>query len=295
MAAPVDDAGVAVDLGVGDQVGHAVEEVPPPAVGEEADRGGRQHALQQTDADGFRQHPPVVGGRPRNVHEQQDRRVRPLLAQPGGDGDQLVVVHQVDRVGSLGRALQQRVGEVAGEFGEVLHRPVGLGAEGGRGPGVPAVVVGRPEELCGQEVLDHLEGPAVVPQQSDPDVVAGAQADGETVGVLPGGPVVVVGVRAGDPGHVQHARLLRHHVAGAAGRQPGAQLAGVRVGREADGGPLAGQEQLAIRHDWSSRRGVPRAMSSAVASRTSTGARAASSGRLPARSLCRQALRGRQA
>ena len=151
-------AGREVDLGAGQQVGDAGQEVRASSGGRRS-RSCRPRACPPAPRYGSR----AAGSassrrrRPGDVHEQQDRRVRAPRPQPRGHADELVVVHEEDRVGLARGAPQQLVGEVAGELPEPLPAQPGLLAEGRLGPAVPAVVVAGPHQLGGEEVLHDAE------------------------------------------------------------------------------------------------------------------------------------------
>ena len=144
----------------------AVEERRGPALGEEPGVVGAEHAVEDGRGHVVRQHPVVLGRRPRRVLEVRDPRLRVPVAQHPRRQGQVVVLNEHPR--ARHRLLRQRGRErlVVGAVGvpvaaelRVEHRLVGR---------VEEQVVHEPEDRVGDAVVRGVEHGAAGSRASGP-------------------------------------------------------------------------------------------------------------------------------
>src|SRR3954452_9091075 len=116
-----DPAGAEVALRA-EHVLAATQEVPAPALGVEAHEVVGEHALVHRAADVLGKDSPVVGLRPRDVHEVTHRRVRRALPYETGRHIEVVVVEEDIRFGVARELLDDRVRKPVVD-GQVPLRP----------------------------------------------------------------------------------------------------------------------------------------------------------------------------
>ena len=238
------DAGVVVHLGAED-VHAAAQEVPAPPVGVEADDVVRENALVQRPPDRFRQHAPVVGLRPGDVHEVRQRRRRGVLANDARRHVQVVVVEEDRRLGLTLELLENDLGEVAVD-GAVAVTPGEveplIDARSARE--TPEVVLEEPEHRVGDDVVVPVVGRRVVGDEPQPvrRPVGGGLVQRLAAFLLRHLPILV-GDGARDPRHVVVADEAPERGDEPAASAPGNAIS-ARVAVEGDGATVRDDDQL---------------------------------------------------
>ena len=233
-----------VDLGFGDAVDHAGEEVHDPALREEADDVRVQHCLDESRAHVAGRHAPDVGGRPSRVREREDPRAGRAFPEQPRDVEQLEVVQHEHRFRARGG--DQRVREVLAECEEALPLVARALVERRRAPAVPQRVMRQPQRLIREVVLDRVENRRIVSKQVETQRLLAAEVDVDAVGVHRRDLGVRLRQRAREPGDVEVPSLISDHACGSAGREGDDELARRR--------PLVFDRRALRRHDDLPRR-----------------------------------------
>ena len=182
----------------------AVQEVPLPALGVEADDVVRKQAFVHLAPQMLRQHVPVVGLRPRDVDEVHDQRIGSSRAHELRREVEVVVVEEHRRRRLALELGDRRVGEglVDGEIA-VEPRVVQPEVEIRRVRQPPHVVLEEPQRRVRDDVVVPVVGRRVVRRRGGCDTRAVARSLVDRIAtVLAGDDAILVAHRARDPRHL---------------------------------------------------------------------------------------------
>ena len=225
-----------VPLGA-EHVDGAAQEGEPPAVRVEADDVVCEEPVVDREPHVRRQDPPVVGLRPRDVHEVRQHRVGRRLPDEPRREVEVVVVKKNGRVRLGLEFLEHGVGEALVDADVPLLPRVPHGViDGRRVRELPQVVLEKPEDRICDDVVEPVVLALVVSHQPESKLRAVPRG---FLDRLRGSDAVLVADRTGDPGDVvmrDQPAQGRDEAAAPAPRHPLAVLATVR-------------DRAAVRHD----------------------------------------------
>src|SRR5262245_14843634 len=178
-----------------EQLARAVDEVAPPAVGVEADHVVRDQPFVNCAAGFAREHAPVVGLGPRDVHEMHERRVRATLAYQLRREVEVVVVEEHGRLGFAFELVEHRSRE------PVVYDHVAVPPRVVKGGVHPRCVGELPERML-DEPQHRVRNDVVVPVVRLRIVSDEMEPVGVLLHRLAGQRALSLRGRARDPGHV---------------------------------------------------------------------------------------------
>jgi hypothetical protein len=173
----------------------------------------REQTLQHGFAHVRREHAPVIGLGPRDVHEEVQECIRGVLADGRRRGVQVVVVQHHDRVGVLAQHVQHGIRELpVGHEVPLAPRLQLLHADVGDVREIPQIVLDEPQHGVGDHVvvplvhlgIDHDEPPRGVDAITRDGECAVSHGGHAGIAILDGGGDPHGGHQVDEPGERRH-------------------------------------------------------------------------------------------